>query len=184
MTIIGYGTKSAPKMASAAAAVKRIDLPITIIGFNTKTGEMEQPLSRFGDPVPFKEGMAGAATRAVESLSAIKTAEYGLGIESMLVEIDMSYYLDIAVACMLRRGDPMEKATYATSQGIMCPAAYVRDSLASGRRVTAGKFFAAAVPGVDHADWHRHITGGRISRADMLADTIFAVFSLTFPSPS
>lgn len=180
-TIIGFGSLSEKKMRAAKAAIARIALPIELRGANTKTGEMEQPMGRFGDPAPFSEGIAGATTRAKESLVAVPEAEYGLGLESQLLEIDMASYLDFAVACIWKRG--AANGIYTTSTGICCPAEFVRESLKTGRRVTAGKFLAAAT-GAAHDDWHSHLTGGRLSRDEMLEQAIFAVLALTFPKAS
>ena len=138
-------------------------------------------MGRFGDPAPFAEGIAGATTRAKESLVAVPTATYGLGIESMLLEIDMTTFLDLAVVCLWKRG--AAAGIFTTSTGILCPAEYVRESLKAGRRVTAGRFFAAAT-GANHADWHSHLTGGRLSRDETLEQAIFAVLVLAFPAPA
>ena len=135
-------------------------------------------MGRFGDPAPMSEGMAGARTRAREALVAVASAEYGLGIESQLIEIDMAHYLDIGVVCLWKRG--AETAIYTTSPGILCPAEYVRESLRTGRRTTAGTFFAAAT-GAAHDDWHSHLTGGRLSREDLLEQAIFPALCLAFP---
>lgn len=178
---IGFGTLSEKKINAAVRAAKRTALDVTLIGANTKTGEMEQPMGRFGDPAPMSEGMAGARTRAREALIAVPAAEYGLGVESQLLEIDMAHYLDLAVICLWKRGAP--EGIYTTSTGILCPAEYVKESLRSGRRTTAGKFFAAAT-GAAHDDWHSHLTAGRISRDDLLEQAIFAALVLTFPPPA
>jgi non-canonical (house-cleaning) NTP pyrophosphatase len=176
--IVGYGTRSEKKVKAALAAIARTGLPLVLACANTKTGEMEQPMGRFGDPAPLSEGMAGAKTRATEALLAVPEAEYGLGSESQLLEIDMSSYLDITVTCLWKRG--ATSGIYTTSTGICCPAEYVRESLKAGRRVTAGKFFAAAT-GAAHDDWHRHITGGRLARDEMIEQAIFAALVLCFP---
>lgn len=180
-TVIGYGTLSEPKLTAARAAVQRIALPITIRGVSTRTGEREQPRGAFGDAGPLSEGMAGALTRATEAGAAVTDATWGLGAENQLLEIDMATDLDLTVVCLLRVGADPSSAIYTTSEGIPCPRKFVRGSLRSGRHVTAGKLYATDHAGVDHANWHRHATGGRTGRDEFMEHAIFAALCLAFP---
>jgi non-canonical (house-cleaning) NTP pyrophosphatase len=137
------------------------------------------------DPQPFGGAMAdlGAENRAIAAIKAVSATgceagspleyiEYGVGNESYL-EFRRGRWLDFAsCAIVRRRGEQRyDLIGLSTSAGLPCPQEYVLAALACGAgRVTAGEKYAAAVPGVDKANWHKHATNGLYSRRDLMVD--------------
>jgi non-canonical (house-cleaning) NTP pyrophosphatase len=173
--MVPHGSTNALKNAAWREAFAKSDMDVQVIPYEVPSGIDDQP---FGGSM----GDLGAENRACGALARCDSPiMYGLGTESYF-EFRRGLWLDFASCVIVKRspvpGAKPDLVAIATSVGIPCPQEYVLRALAKGAgRRTAGEEFAAAVHGVDKADWHKAVTKGRFSRRYLIVDACVAAIS-------
>jgi non-canonical (house-cleaning) NTP pyrophosphatase len=100
---------------------------------------------------------------------------FGVGAENGVVEYVPGSFMDLAVILMY-----FEDHDYivAMSEGIKFPTKYVYECMARRANgeasLTVGRVIAEHNPGVDHADPHSFLTGGRLGRREILTRAFYA----------
>lgn len=181
--VLALGTKNEHKGIALHTALLRLaegrttsDLVTEVLPCDVSSGVAEQPMG-------FSAMSLGAITRAERALLHVTNTHgfsgrylLGLGIESGL-ECIAGRWIDVAVVAVVRQclhSNVGSLAGLSTSVGIPFPPEFVAMALQDGlSEHTAGEKVAAVLGG-DKTDPHSTLTLGRLSRASLLVDAIYA----------
>lgn len=158
------GSMSRHKLEAVRRACDRIGMMSVIVsGMRTDSGQNEQP-------VGFDETFDGALARA-RSVKDRYSDRVAIGIESGIFRIgeDDPITCDMAVIVVLT--EPGVRLV-TTSSALVIPERFVEMAESRGfGNTTVGSVIASELGG-DSADPHSLLTGGRVSRAETLADAL------------
>lgn len=169
---LGYGTRSPVKVRALHTALARLGKSCFKVSLSDGLSLVD------AQPIGWQMGELGAENRAFFSIAAEPEANYGLGVESYF-ERRRSVWLDFATVAVVDCATTQVVAQ-STSVGVAMPERYVLEAIRRGTsQWTAGQVFAEYHPDVDACDWHEAVTGGRLTREWLLADTIYAALVQT-----
>ncbi len=132
--------------------------------------EAESAISR--QPVELNWIMAGARNRALLTSEAVPDTPC-VGIENGIMR-SWNVHLDVAVIVVVM---PNGEWHFGSSPGIQIPEHVVKKAQERGFDTTTMGDILAEQKSCDPADPHLTLTGGLLSRSDLLAQGIYAVFT-------
>ena len=89
------GSKNPVKVGSVEKAFQKYWPQVEVLGIEVKSGVSEQPMSE-------QETMKGSRQRAILALKSDKTADYGVGLEGGVTEVEGKMF-ECAWACVVNR---------------------------------------------------------------------------------
>lgn len=169
---IAVGTTSELKLRAVIHAFGRAGINVEVIGFKVDSGVEKQP---FG----FDEIKFGACTRAKNALTQDPRADYGLGIESGIIEEEPTQYFDVACCIIVNYAGNRVGKSY--SAAIEIPQNVVR--IIKGEGLDAGEV-AQRLGGIKEKDPTLWLSGGRLSRDKTIEEAVFLALTKEFLNPS
>ena len=165
MIKIVVGSPSECKLLAVRQACLELNLDCEIVGFETESGQNEQP-------VGLKETVAGALTRA-KSAQAKDYNAIAIGIESGIIRTGEPYNVSIDLAVIVALfGDDI---TITTSNGMQFVEEFVNIAQErSFRYSTVGSVIAESF-GSNKNDPHSFVSDGTVSRSETIKNGVVIV---------
>lgn len=143
-----------------------------ILGLNIELKEVGAESGVNAQPYGFEETHAGALNRAKGTLVE-SGANMALGIENGIVQVG-DKHIDVAVVVVLLKDG---RSFVGTSAGIEFPETAVEGARQQGfETVTVGSIIAKTLGGSE-TDPHSFLTGGKVSRRELLTEAVVAVLA-------
>lgn len=162
---IVIASSSKEKIGALEAACERLKISTEIISCPAISGVNEQPYG-------LEETLKGAKTRA-DNARALHKDKTVIGIENGLIPCG-THFIDLAVLIVIK---PNGETCVGTSAGISFPTAAVNVAKSRGfKKNTAGSVIAEMLGGKP-SDPHQTLTGGVVSRKEILTDALVALLS-------
>lgn len=170
------GSRSPHKVSPASVAVAVLSLDLNVEGLDgIKSLVNEQPEG-------MEETFEGAWNRMEQAWAAGEGKAWALGAESGAMPIGArglgSWRADVTVFCLK---SPDGRTWTGTTSGVAFDNQDVASARAKGFATTTIGSQMAARTGCDGTDPIKALTGGRVSRADLMTHGLIVLFSQAFP---
>jgi len=162
---IKLGSTSAHKLEALKEACVRIGIEVEIAGSPAESKINAQP---YGFDETYKGAMNRARNTQLENSQAT-----AVGIENGIVPIG-DRFVDLAVVVVLTSDG---QSFVGTSAGIEFPKETVEEARKRGFETTTAGDVMAETMGASKTDPHSTLTGGKVSRKEILVEAVSAVLS-------
>lgn len=164
------GGMSVHKLDALREACVLVGIDIKIIGIPVESGINAQPYG-------FDETYEGAMNRAKNAQTENSQAVV-VGIESGIIPIG-DKFIDMAVVVVLTSDG---RSFVSTSAGVEFPRDVVETARTRGFKTTTAGSIVAEIMGGSGTDPHSTLTGGKVTRKELLTEAIITVLSQVLAS--
>lgn len=160
MLYFAVGSDSAVKVNAVLGVMSELLLDGYVGGYAVSSGQNAEPEG-------FEAILLGAINRAENLKPLVSTEHYRVGIENGVIRFPLySLTLDLAVIVVIT---PKGQRYFSVSPAVVFPEEMVRQAEQAGfEQTTVGSVIAKALGG-SPKDPHSILTGGRLTRAEILA---------------